>query len=257
MPTSTFALSPVFRCANAPTAIDWLVRAFGFTVRSDHRTPDGSVAHADLLFGSNSIGISSVSTSGPNSPWARVRQGLYVRVDNPDAAHDRAAAAGAEIVSPLQDMDYGSRDFTLRDPGGHLWAFGTYDTGGSATAEVPAIWPELQYADPPTAVSWLERALGFRSTLQVPDEKGALMHGELRLGASVVMLGPASASHAWGDTRQVTGLRVDDPDAHCAEAEAAGATILTAPQTAPYGARFYAARDPEGFLWWVTNYEPE
>jgi uncharacterized glyoxalase superfamily protein PhnB len=255
MTPSTFVLSPVFRYNDAPAAIEWLVRAFGFTVRSDHRTPDGAVAHADLLFASNSIGLSSTSTSAPDTPWARVRQGLYVRVSDPDAVHDRALAAGAQIVCPLTDQAYGSRDFTLRDPGGHLWAFGTYDTGATATA--PALWPELQCPDAPGALSWFERALGLAATLQVPDDKGALMHAELRFGATVVMLGPASAGHAWGDTRQVTGLRVDDPDAHFAVAKGAGATILREPQTTPYGARFYAARDPEGFLWWVTNYTPK
>ena len=223
--------------------------------RSDHRAPDGSVGHADLLFGSNSIGVSSASASAPGSPWARVRQGLYVRVADPDLVHDRAVAAGAEIVSPLQDMDYGSRDFSLRDPGGHLWAFGTYDTG--ATGGTSAIWPELQYTDAAAAVAWLQRALGFQATLEVPDESGALMHAELRHASSVVMLGPASSGHEWGDTRQVVGLRVDDPDAHCARATSAGATLVREPQTAPYGARFYAARDPQGFLWWVTNYVPE
>lgn len=254
MTTPTFTLSPVFRYADAPAAIDWLVRAFGFTVRSDHRMPDGGVAHADLLFGSSSIGVSSASASALDSPWADVRQGLYVCVTDPDARHDRALAAGAEIVSPLTDTSYGSRDFTLRDPGGHLWAFGTYDTGASGAPT--AIWPELQYADASAAVDWLTRALGFETTLQVPDDSGALMHAEARLGTTVVMLGPASASHAWGDTRQVTGLRVEDPDGHFTVAQAAGATIVREPQTTPYGARFYAARDPEGFLWWVTDYTP-
>src|SRR5215510_6889979 len=112
MTTSTFVVSPVFRYTNAPAALDWLVRAFGFTVRSDHRAPDGSVGHADLLFGSNGIAISSASASATDSPWAHVRQGLYVRVSDPDAVHQRAAAAGAEIVMPLKDQDYGSRDFT-------------------------------------------------------------------------------------------------------------------------------------------------
>src|SRR5262245_518280 len=134
MTTSTFVLSPVFRYANAPAAIDWLVRAFGFTVRSDHRTPDGAVAHADLLFGANSICLSSASASAPDGPWTQVRQGLYVCVSDPDAVHDRAVVAGAAIVCPLTDQDYGSRDFTLRDPGSHLWAFGTYDTGATAEA---------------------------------------------------------------------------------------------------------------------------
>jgi uncharacterized glyoxalase superfamily protein PhnB len=43
-----------------------------------------------------------------------------------DAVHDRAVAAGAEIVYPLTDQDYGSRDFSARDPAGNVWSFGTY-----------------------------------------------------------------------------------------------------------------------------------
>jgi uncharacterized glyoxalase superfamily protein PhnB len=51
---------------------------------------------------------------------------LYVVVDDPDALHDRAAAAGADIVTGLTDQDYGSREFAARDPQGNVWSFGTY-----------------------------------------------------------------------------------------------------------------------------------
>jgi uncharacterized glyoxalase superfamily protein PhnB len=50
----------------------------------------------------------------------------YVVVDDPDAHHERAVAAGAEIVRELTDTDYGSREFSARDPEGNLWSFGTY-----------------------------------------------------------------------------------------------------------------------------------
>ncbi len=46
--------------------------------------------------------------------------------DDPDGLHTRATEAGAEIVASLHDTDYGSRDFTARDPEGVLWSFGTY-----------------------------------------------------------------------------------------------------------------------------------
>jgi uncharacterized glyoxalase superfamily protein PhnB len=52
---------------------------------------------------------------------------IYVVVEDPDAVHDRAKAAGAEISRGLQDMDYGSREFTARDSEGNVWSFGTYD----------------------------------------------------------------------------------------------------------------------------------
>jgi uncharacterized glyoxalase superfamily protein PhnB len=50
----------------------------------------------------------------------------YVVVDDPDGLFERASAAGAEIVQKLIDTDYGSRDFSVRDPEGNLWSFGTY-----------------------------------------------------------------------------------------------------------------------------------
>jgi uncharacterized glyoxalase superfamily protein PhnB len=51
---------------------------------------------------------------------------IYVVTDAPDALFDRATAAGAEVVRELKDEDYGSRGFTVRDPEGTLWSFGTY-----------------------------------------------------------------------------------------------------------------------------------
>ena len=51
---------------------------------------------------------------------------IYTAVDDVDALHDHAVAAGAEVALELTDTDYGSRDFTLCDPEGNLWAFGTY-----------------------------------------------------------------------------------------------------------------------------------
>jgi uncharacterized glyoxalase superfamily protein PhnB len=57
---------------------------------------------------------------------------LYVVVDDPDAHHERAKAAGAEIVRELEDQDYGSRDYSARDPEGNLWSFGTYNPTAEA-----------------------------------------------------------------------------------------------------------------------------
>ena len=51
---------------------------------------------------------------------------MYVVCDDPDGLFERATAAGAEVVRGLTDQDYGSREFTVRDPEGNLWSFGTY-----------------------------------------------------------------------------------------------------------------------------------
>lgn len=64
-----------------------------------------------------------------DGPFGRRRPGndsVYVVCDDPDALFARATGAGAEVVRELRDEDYGSRGFTVRDPEGNLWSFGTY-----------------------------------------------------------------------------------------------------------------------------------
>jgi uncharacterized glyoxalase superfamily protein PhnB len=63
----------------------------------------------------------------PPAPALVNTQGIYCIVKDPDAHCARAKAAGATIVMPLTDQDYGGRDYTARDPEGHVWTFGTYD----------------------------------------------------------------------------------------------------------------------------------
>jgi uncharacterized glyoxalase superfamily protein PhnB len=51
---------------------------------------------------------------------------VYAAVDDVDKHHDRAKAAGAEIVQPPTDQPYGSREYGARDSEGNVWSFGTY-----------------------------------------------------------------------------------------------------------------------------------
>ena len=128
-PTRIF---PTLRYRDAPAMIAWLGRAFGFTERAVYPGEAGAIAHAELAFGSAMIMLSSARDdrfgamvgapgSGPGNG-----QAIYVVVDDVDAHHARATAAGAEILMALTDTDYGSRDYICRDPEGSVWCFGTY-----------------------------------------------------------------------------------------------------------------------------------
>lgn len=119
---------------DAPEAIDWLERAFGFERHAVHAADDGTIEHAELRAGSGMVMLGSqregeaherFPVSSPRRAGA-LTAGLYVIVEDPDAHHERAKAAGAEIVMGLTDQEYGSRDYTARDPEGQLWTFGTY-----------------------------------------------------------------------------------------------------------------------------------
>jgi uncharacterized glyoxalase superfamily protein PhnB len=52
--------------------------------------------------------------------------GLYVYVDDVDAHFERAQAAGAEIIRPPEDQEYGDRRYDVADPEGHRWYFAAH-----------------------------------------------------------------------------------------------------------------------------------
>ena len=116
---------PVLKYDDAHAAIDFLERAFGFERLEVHETDAGKVAHAELRSGDAVVSLSSTGGEPVYEQCAH-RTVVYVVVDEVDPLHDRAKAAGAEIVYELTDQDYGSRDYSARDPEGNLWSFGTY-----------------------------------------------------------------------------------------------------------------------------------
>ncbi len=125
---------PVHRYRNAPAAIDWLCKVFGFERHAVYEDDNGTIAHAELTLGNGMIMLGSQCDDeygrgfkSPEDLGGVETRSLYIVVPDADAAHARAVAAGAVVVRPLQDMPYGSREFSVKDPEGHMWSVGTYD----------------------------------------------------------------------------------------------------------------------------------
>lgn len=118
------------RYKDAKAAIEWLCNAFGFEKHAVYMSGD-TVEHAELRFGDSFVMLGSMrETPGFRilmpSDAGGVTSTMYVCVSDPDAHHDRALAAGAKIIRPLTDQDYGSREYSCEDPEGYIWSFGTY-----------------------------------------------------------------------------------------------------------------------------------
>ena len=118
---------PALKYDDAPGAIDWLGKAFGFSKHMVVPNEGGGVAHAELRLGGAMIMLGSPGKPDPTNPWTTERQGIYVQITDIDEHYARVKAMGAKIERPLADTPYGAREYTVRDPGGHLWSFGTYD----------------------------------------------------------------------------------------------------------------------------------
>ena len=131
VPTSS-NIYPSLSYDEAPSAIEWLCRAFGFTKRLLVPGPDGTITHSELSLGSGVIMVSSAKPdAGRVSPRSlpAVNQGLCVRIDDPDAHFLQAKASGAVILQDLKNEEYGSRGYMAKDLEGHHWYFGTYRPG--------------------------------------------------------------------------------------------------------------------------------
>jgi uncharacterized glyoxalase superfamily protein PhnB len=141
------------RYRNVAAAADWLCEAFGFEKQTVLTDDAGATMYAQLTFGRALIMLAPVGNSPieqymkqPDEIGGAETQSCYFMVADADAHYAAAKAAGAEIVLPVEDDDFGGRGYTCRDPEGHIWTFGTYDpwqgkfpeTAAAAPPEAPA-----------------------------------------------------------------------------------------------------------------------
>lgn len=133
---TTATVIPCLRYRNAPAAIEWLCKVFGFEKQAVYDNPDGTIAHAQLSFGNGMIMLGSVQKDEtefgklikqPDEIGGYETQSAYLIVADADAVYARAKAAGAKFIIDIQDESYGGRGFTCRDLEGRLWCVGTYD----------------------------------------------------------------------------------------------------------------------------------
>ena len=131
---TTATIIPTLRYRDAPAAIEWLCEAFGFERHLVVPGENGTIDHAQLVFGNGMIMLGSAREDAfgqlrkpLDASGAPVSKSAYIIVTDVDAHHARAVAAGAQVVMEPEDQHYGGRLYSCRDPEGNLWNFGSYD----------------------------------------------------------------------------------------------------------------------------------
>jgi uncharacterized glyoxalase superfamily protein PhnB len=131
---------PMLAYEDTAAAIDWLCRAFGFAEDASvrHTEHDGTVTHAEIERDGARIMLATPNreyrsprhhretcleaAAWLDNPW--VIDGVFVEVDDLDAHHATAAAAGATILREPSEPGIGFRIYSAEDPEGHRWMFG-------------------------------------------------------------------------------------------------------------------------------------
>ncbi len=135
--TVTPAIIPCLHYEDAQGAIRFLCDALGFQRHAVYeREGDPSIVeHAELTINGQMV---MLNTPDPSQPYYKLsglslpREGglsitVHVAVDDVDGHAERARKHGAEILMEPEDKPYGGRGYALRDPGGYVWSFGSYD----------------------------------------------------------------------------------------------------------------------------------
>lgn len=128
MTTTTQRIVTILVYDDIEAAHDFLVDTFGFTAGGVERDGSGDVVHGEVSLDGETIwlhraspdhGLRGVAEHGSATGM------LNVYVDDVDAHHARAAAAGARIIFPPTDQPYGQREYGAVDPEGRIWSFAT------------------------------------------------------------------------------------------------------------------------------------
>jgi uncharacterized glyoxalase superfamily protein PhnB len=107
---------PYLLYEDAPAAIEFLTRAFGFREINRTTGADGVVLNCELVGpAGGDVSLGQMQPSGTSV--------VYLYFDDVDAHHDRATAEGASIVDEPADQSYGDRRYAAKDTQGHVWYF--------------------------------------------------------------------------------------------------------------------------------------
>jgi uncharacterized glyoxalase superfamily protein PhnB len=132
-------ITPGLNYRDAQAAMRWLEEVLGFRTAVLYEEDDGRVAFAQLEWRGGAIHLSTreekvrrLPETGPSSIVLTAEDAQAV-----DRLYERAVAAGAEVMLPIEDTFYGNHGFSLRDPEGNLWHMGTPWFGSEAAKQLP------------------------------------------------------------------------------------------------------------------------
>src|ERR1700683_1009101 len=240
--------------------------------------PDGRVGHAQIdIEGARIMLADEFPEFGFKTPESLGGSPVHIHLDvkDVDTMAQRAIAAGAAVVRPVEDQFYGARSGQFRDPFGFIWSISTHKEtlsteemqrrmdemsrkeAGPATKKYVRegfhiIKPYLVVRRVAQLIEFLKGAFGAEERFRV-NRPGTevIMHAELKIGDSMLEL--ADANDQFPPTPATMILHVDDVDTVFERAVDAGATVWQPVTDQEYGARSATVQDASGNRWSISK----
>jgi len=283
--------SPRLTFRDAAKAIEFYKQAFGAKEAMRFEV-GGSIPHAEIIIGESHVMLTEEWPEGNRfSPETLGNSPVMMSLTVPDVDKffTHAIDAGAKAVIPITDQFYGRREGTLRDPFGYLWSVSTVTEemsleemhrrmkgmttgpeggkmppqGGKATVKpVPSgfrmVTPYLVAEDGNALLDFVRDVFSAEQMLRIDTPTGGV-HGELRMGDSVLMMGGGAKGKKFSGSPQPNALHVyvEDADMVTEKAVAAGATLIDSVRDQEYGERSSTVKDAAGNYWYIATAKGE
>jgi PhnB protein len=271
-------------------AIEFYTQALGAKEMFRFQVGD-QIPHAELKIGDSTIDITGEWPEGGRFSAETLGYSpvsISIQVDNVDEFAENAVAQGMKLVREPKDQFYGHRDALLADPFGYTWGVFTVkeemsaeemhrrmkglthgpEGGRMPTGEKPKVepvprgfrmvTPYLVAADAPALIDFVEKAFAAEEILRAETPAPGI-HAEVRIGDSRMMLGGGIPGKKFPGSLKPGALHVyvEDADAVCKRAVAAGATLVDEVRDQEYGERSGTLKDHAGNFWYVATAKGE
>jgi PhnB protein len=121
VPEGYRTVTPYLIVRNADKLLEFLKKAFNAQVTDEHRLPDGSIMHADVI-----IGDSHVMMGQAKEQWREMTGSILLYVPDADATYKAALQAGGKSIQEMTTHFYGDRSGGVEDPSGVTWWISTH-----------------------------------------------------------------------------------------------------------------------------------
>ena len=121
IPDGYTAVTPYLIVKDVDALLRFVTDVFGAEIKEEHRLPDGSVMHADVL-----IGGAHIMMGQANARWTERLGSILVYVPDADAVYARALKAGGTSLQEMTTQFYGDRSGGVEDSNGIAWWISTH-----------------------------------------------------------------------------------------------------------------------------------
>ena len=207
--------------------------------------------HAEVRFGDTRLMMGG-GLAGKKFPGSLQPNALHIYVEDVDAVTQKAVAAGATLIDPVRDQEYGERSSTVRDQAGNYWYIATAKGASHVPKGLFSVNPYLHPRRAEPLIGFLKRAFGAEEVAKYASPDGVVHHAVIRVGDSVLEMGEAHGKYE--PMEAMFYLYVPNMDAVYRQALAAGATSFQEPTDQPYGDRNAGVKDAFGNKWYIATH---